>query len=51
MQRRDAFISAAVLLICATLLAVFTDIELSLVRWVNCGPLASEEARESRVCR
>ena len=50
MQRRDSLISVAVLLLCGTILVLFTDVELAAVRWVNCGPLASQEARLSDRC-
>ncbi len=49
MNRREALISGGVLLLCAGLLSLFTDVELSLVRWVNCGPLARPEARADQV--
>ena len=52
MSQRHLFVTAAVAALCAGILVLFTDIELSLVRWVNCGPLASEvERREHPLCR
>ena len=50
MDRRNTMISLALAMICAGILAVFTDLELTLVRWVNCGPLASAEAKSERRC-
>lgn len=44
-------VSAAVGLICAAILVLFTDIELSVLRWVNCGPLAGQAARGSEICQ
>ena len=43
-------VSAAVALICAAILVLFTDIELSVLRWFNCGPFASQGARQSELC-
>jgi hypothetical protein len=50
MNRRDALISTAVLLICSGILVLFTDVEERLVRWVNCGPLATAEEQRSLIC-
>ena len=44
-------ISAAVVALCGGILVLFTDIEVSAVRWVNCGPLASSAEQQSEVCR
>ena len=51
MNQRTTLISLAVLLLCGGLLVLFTDIEVSAVRWINCGPLAAEADRSSEVCR
>jgi hypothetical protein len=51
MTRRDSLVTAAVLLLCAGILTLFTDIEIRAVRWLNCGPIASPAARESEICR
>lgn len=52
MSQRHLFVTVAVAAACAGILVLFTDIEVSLVRWVNCGPLASEEERSNRdLCR
>ena len=51
MKQRTTLISLAVLLLCGGLLVLFTYIEVSAVRWVNCGPLAAEADRRSEVCR
>jgi hypothetical protein len=51
MQRRDGLITVAVLLVCGAILVLFTDVELAAVRWVNCGPLASPEAKADPNCR
>ncbi|MBE9172790.1 hypothetical protein IQ216_06750 [Cyanobium sp. LEGE 06143] len=49
--RRDALVSLALVVVCGAILALFTDVELTLVRWVNCGPLAAEESRRSDRCQ
>lgn len=47
---RVLLVSAGVVLACLTILVVFTEIEVSLERWVNCGPLASGGEKRSRIC-
>jgi hypothetical protein len=44
-------VSAAVALICAAILVLFTDIELSVLRWINCGPFASQGEDRIALCR
>ncbi|MEB3199511.1 MAG: hypothetical protein VKK62_03140 [Synechococcaceae cyanobacterium] len=51
MNKRDLVVSTAVLLLCGGLLVLFTDIEVGLVRWVNCGPIGGAGERSSEVCR
>ena len=51
MNKRDLIVSSAVLALCAGLLVLFTDIEVSLVRWINCGPLAGAGERRAEICR
>ena len=52
MSTRNGLISLAVLLLCGGILVLFTDIEMTVVRWANCGPFASVAARrDSRLCR
>lgn len=51
MGRRDILVSAAAAVVCAGILALFTEVDIKLVRWVNCGPLASPEARNAEPCR
>ncbi len=51
MGKQQTLISAAVLLLCGGILVLFTDIELSAVRWFNCGPWAGPHERQSQVCR
>lgn len=51
MNRRTSLISLAVLVICGGILVLFTDVELSAIRWINCGPLAGHSERHSEICR
>ena len=51
MSSRQSLASLAVILLCSGILVLFTDIEISLVRWWNCGPLATAAERQSDVCR
>lgn len=51
MGRRDILVSVAAAAVCVGILALFTEVDLKLVRWVNCGPLASPAAREAEPCR
>lgn len=51
MNKRHLFVGGAVALVCAGILVLFTDIEVKVVEWVNCGPLALQRDRDSSVCR
>lgn len=52
MGKRNTVIGLALLLLCGGILVLFTDIEVSAVRWLNCGPFASgPRERHSEVCR
>ena len=44
-------VSAAVAAVCAGLLVLFTDIEVSMVRWFSCGPLATQGEDHSELCQ
>ena len=44
-------VSAAVAAICAGLLVLFTDVEVSVVRWFSCGPFASHAEDHSQLCK
>ena len=50
MSRRQSLVSLAVALLCGGVLVLFTDVEVQLVRWVNCGPIATEAEKASDVC-
>jgi len=51
MNKRHTLISLMVLLVCSAILVLFTDVELSLVRWINCGPWAAQDERHGEICR
>ena len=44
-------VSAAVAVICAAILVLFTDIERSVMRWVSCGPIATPGEQATELCR
>ena len=47
----QALITVVLALLCAGILVLFTDAELLLVRWINCGPIATDAQKNSRICR
>lgn len=51
MNKKHLLVGGAVALACAAILVLFTDIEVKVVEWANCGPLAAGQERDSRVCR
>ena len=51
MNRRQSLVSLVVALLCGGVLILFTNIEVQLVRWLNCGPIATEAQKSSAVCR
>ncbi|WP_198949669.1 hypothetical protein [Synechococcus sp. 1G10] len=51
MTRGNLLVSASVALLCAGILVLFTDVEVGMVRWFNCGPWSSESARMEKRCR
>jgi hypothetical protein len=44
-------VSAAVAVLCAALLVLFTDIEVSMVRWFSCGPFSTQGEERSELCK
>ena len=44
-------ISAAVAALCAGILVLFTDVEVSMVRWFSCGPFSTQSEEQSEVCK
>ena len=51
MTSRQTFATLAVSELCIGILVLFTDIEVQLVRWVNCSAIATEAEKNSDVCR
>ncbi|MFM8604901.1 MAG: hypothetical protein ACKOBY_05145 [Cyanobium sp.] len=52
MSQRHLLVTAAVAALCSGILVLFTDIEVGLVRWVNCGTLSPNTERQDRdLCR
>ena len=48
---RQTLATLAVSALCVGILVLFTDIEVQLVRWVNCSTIATEAEKNSEVCR
>ena len=51
MTSRQTLATLAVSALCVGILVLFTDIEVQLVRWVNCSAIATETGKNSDVCR
>ena len=51
MKSSTLAISAAVAALCAGLLVLFTDIEVSMVRWFSCGPFSTQGEERSELCQ
>jgi hypothetical protein len=51
MSRKHLLVTGAVAVVCAGILVLFTDLEISFTRWVNCGPVAAGSERRSEACR
>ena len=51
MNGRQSLVSGVVVLLCMGVLVLFTDIEVKVIRWLNCGPFATESEQTSTVCR
>ena len=51
MGRSHLLVSAAVAALCAGILVLFTDLEVSVVRWFSCGPFSSQGEEQSEVCK
>ena len=51
MKPSSVAVIAAVTALCAGILGLFTDIGLSFVRWVNCGPFSTLNEEQSEVCK
>jgi hypothetical protein len=51
MKGSNVVITAAVAALCAGILVLFTDIEVSMVRWFSCGPFSTPGEERSEVCK
>ena len=51
MSRRQTWATLAVVLLCGGIFVLFTDVEVGLVRWFNCGPLSTQAEDNSNICR
>jgi hypothetical protein len=51
MNKSHWLVSGAVAVLCGGILVLFTDIEVKVVEWVNCGPISLQRERETRMCR
>jgi len=51
MSRRQTWATLAVVLLCGGIFVLFTDVEVSLVRWFNCGPFSTQAEDNSNICR
>ena len=51
MTSRQTLATLTVSAICVGIWVLFTDIEIQLVRWVNCSAIATEAEKNSDVCR
>ena len=51
MKPPQSLISLVLVILCGGILVLFTDVEQMLVRWVNCGPIATEAQKSSQICR
>ena len=51
MKGSQIAISAAVAALGAGLLVLFTDIEVSMVRWFSCGPFSTQGEQRSELCK
>jgi hypothetical protein len=51
MTRHNLLVSAVVAALCTGILVIFTDIEVGVMHWFNCGPLSSRSEKQSQICR
>lgn len=51
MASRNWLITLVLAVLCGGILVLLTDVEVSLVRWVNCGPFSTAGERSSEECR
>ena len=51
MTSRQTWATVAVVLLCSGILVLFTDVEVQLVRWFNCGPIATQSEQDSNIAK
>ena len=51
MKASTLAVSAAVAVVCTGLLVLFTDIDISIVRWFSCGPFSTHREDQSELCQ
>ena len=51
MNKQTWLISAFLVLLCGGIFVAFTDVEMRLVRWVSCSPLATQQEDRTELCR
>ena len=51
MTSRQTLATLAVSALCVGILVLFTDIEVQVVRWVNCSAIDTDTEKNSDVCR
>ncbi|MEB3159735.1 MAG: hypothetical protein VKK03_09795 [Synechococcus sp.] len=51
MNHRQTRVTLVVALLCSGILVLFTNVELDLLRWLNCGSLSSHQEQRSNRCR
>ncbi|MCP9816221.1 hypothetical protein KBY76_06005 [Synechococcus sp. GreenBA-s] len=51
MKPSHLLVIGAVVAVCGAALVLFTDIEVSVVRWASCGPFATQQEDRSELCR
>ena len=51
MKPPQSLISLVLVILCGGILVLFTDVEQLLVRWGNCGSIATETQKSSQICR
>jgi hypothetical protein len=51
LSKKNWLITAVLVLLCGGIFVAFTDVEIRFVRWVNCGPLSTQQEDTSEICR
>ena len=50
MKPPQSLISLVLVILCGGILMLFTDVERLLLRWVNCGPIATDVQKINQAC-